>query len=518
MIDDIDYLLKNSVEQSVVLYVDSSMRNKLHYPHPNEYTITFEQPFKNVYGFEVMDGAIPSTMYNIDKYNNDVYFAVVKKSPSAIVPIDPKAYFKEASTSSTLVELFNNGDNKFIAIGTEANLGSYVGPLLQDPSYKVFFRKTFINVPIVKKHKQVASEYYFFAYGNSEYALQISVGNQQAIDILEAKEFSISQNTSGSYDIVYYEIHDINATIFNQISASGNYIITINCYHTSLDVGNYDVLTITNNLNDLFNPYTIDVEPASQPPKQLGKMNLTSRNFILLNGAKGTMIESIGFDSYPQFTTTGTNFEHWTIGNNVRIFGSLIDPTVTSSTSYKIESPGLINLLGERFCILRIKELEDHIDGSYSYMSFTPGIGMFKMAAAAGGITNLRFDYVALVRKPFHPIGKLSKLTLSFTTKDGNPYDFKSVNHQLMFMVRFLVPAQKARFEKSILNPNYDPNIMQYMSNNRTIQNREDSDEEQEFDDEQHYQTYKKELDRYDYSTSETDESHSDESSEEEAL
>jgi hypothetical protein len=44
-------------------------------------------------------------------------------------------------------------------------------------------------------------------------------------------------------------------------------------------------------------------------------------------------------------------------------------------------------------------------------MDMTPGIGLFKMASAFGGITNLRFDYTTLITRPFHPIGKLSKLS-----------------------------------------------------------------------------------------------------------
>ena len=51
MIDDIDYLLENSEKDSMVLYIDSSLRNKLYYPSANEYTIQFSQPFKYVYGF-----------------------------------------------------------------------------------------------------------------------------------------------------------------------------------------------------------------------------------------------------------------------------------------------------------------------------------------------------------------------------------------------------------------------------------------------------------------------------------
>jgi hypothetical protein len=184
------------------------------------------------------------------------------------------------------------------------------------------------------------------------------------------------------------------------------------------------------------------------------------------------------------------------------VFGSIFDSDLST---YKIVSPGLVNLLGERYVKLRIKELEDHLYGSYSYVSYTPGIGMFKMAASSGGVTNLRFDFVNLVRKPFHPLGKLSKLSLRFETASGKLYDFKGVNHNIIFVVKFFVPTQKITFQRSILNPNYNPNFMDYMSQNKSIEYKEDSDDEEDFDDDDNYKTYKQELDRFDYSSEDDD-------------
>ena len=69
-IEDIEYLYKNSVKDNVVIFVDSSKRNKLTYPDPNSYTIDFDEPFKFVYGIEILDASIPRTMYQIDENNN----------------------------------------------------------------------------------------------------------------------------------------------------------------------------------------------------------------------------------------------------------------------------------------------------------------------------------------------------------------------------------------------------------------------------------------------------------------
>lgn len=517
MIDDVDYLLQNSVEQSVSMYIDSGLRDKLIYPYPNDYTVTFDQPFKNVFGFEVLDGSMPSTMYNVDVYNNDVYFTIIKKSPNNVNSINSKTFFSEIITSTTFINMYNDGDGTFILIGTVANFNTYTSITNTNPKYKIFIRNISTDIPIVKKKRQISDEYYIFTFNNIEYALQINDENQPTIDILLNNEYHISLNSNGLYDLVYYDIYDINLAIYSQISAAGNFIISISNYHVFLPLGNYDITTITSALNDLFNPFAIDVQPTTSPAKQEGKILFSSANMIILNGAKGSLIgTTLGFDSYPQFTTDGNNFNPIIIGNNNQLFESIIDTSVTTDISYKLVSPGLVNLLGERFCILQIHDLQDHIDGSFAYTKFNPGIGIFKMASSAGGITNLRFDYIALVRKPFHPIGKLSKLRLQFFTKDGNPYDFKGVNHQLLFVIKFRVPVPKVTFTKSILNPNYDGDIMQYLSKNENIENKEDSDDEQEFNTDQHYLTYKKELDKYDYSSSENQDSSSSSESEEE--
>jgi hypothetical protein len=501
MIDDIDYLLENSEKESMTIYVDSSLRNSTYYPYPNEYTIQFDQPFKNVYGFEILDGAIPNTMYNIDVYNNDIYFSVIKIPSNTTY--DPIAYFKEISSCATFADQYNNLDESFIVIGDESSLSAYIGVPMAEPKYSMYFRKVINDVEIVKKANIIEEEFFFFTFENTEYAIARIVENAQTIAIIETGNFYLSPtDTQDVYDVIYFENYQLNKTVFNQISTSGNFILAINNYHKYIDVGNYDVLTLSSDLSNIFNIYQIEVQPLTSPPIKSGKVYFSSANFFIINGAKGKLIKNLGFDILPQFVDKNNSTQPWKIGSNTSIFASIIDTSISSSTVYKIQSPGLVNLLGERFCILRIRELEDHLYGSYSYMSFTPGIGLFKMSANSGGVTNLRFDFTNLVRKPFHPIGKLSKLSLRFETMDGNLYDFKGVSHQLLFAIKFLVPTSKVKFSKSILNPNYNPDLMNYMSNQKSIAYKEDSDDEQEFDDQDYYETYKKELDKYDYSSS----------------
>lgn len=497
MIEDVEYLEENSVKNSQVVYVDSRKRDKYLYPTPGEYVISFEQPFKLVYGFDVIDSTIPVTMYNIDKYNNTLYFTVVSKSGSSVVPINSETYFTEISKCASYIDFFNNKSvNTKVVIGNELDLSPFISAVVSpSEDYIVYYRNILTTTEIIKRTTQIDSEFYFFTFNGDKYAIRDTILNQPIIEILDSGDFFLYINNN-SVDLVYFEKHYANLSIVTSIQNSGSFIISISGYLLSLELGNYDIISLIGALNDILNNITVDVSSTTPEPKRQAKLQFTSSNFMIMNvaNANSKIFESLGFDQYPQ---TSTNYKGWIIGDNYLIYGSVFD---TSINQYKIASPGLISLLGERFAILRIKEVEDHLYSSYAYMAMTPGIGMFKMASSFGGITNLRFDYVTVIQKPFHPIGKLSRLSIRFETSSGDLYDFKGVNHQLLFNIKYYSPARKEKFTKSILNPNYEPDIMKYMIKNKNIENKEESDEEEDFYEDERFIEYKKELNKFKYS------------------
>ena len=129
---------------------------------------------------------------------------------------------------------------------------------------------------------------------------------------------------------------------------------------------------------------------------------------------------------------------------------------------FEIMPPGVINLLGVRYVILRCPEIESLI-GTHSFDSSTPGIGVFVLGLNQQTIKQ-RLDFVHYVRKPFHPIEKLHKLTFRFEVKDGTPYDFKGIDMFMILQINTYAPVKKVEFDhkQSILQPNYNPNFIQY--------------------------------------------------------
>jgi hypothetical protein len=238
------------------------------------------------------------------------------------------------------------------------------------------------------------------------------------------------------------------------------------------------------------------VEATTPIPRKQGKLVFSSPTFFFINSYRGDLIKSIGFSIYPyaNIDANRDRFLPLTIGDNDFVFGA-----VSQGGRYRIFAPGLVSLLGERFLILRIPEIETHLYGSFAYNQFTPGLGMFKNAASFGAITNLRFDFVTAPKKHFHPIGKLSKITIRFETATGRLYDFKGVNHQIMAQIKYYVPyKKKMNFIGSILNPEYDPDVRLYMTNKRHMEQREDSGDEENFaEDENEVSTYKQRMEQF---------------------
>ena len=75
-IEDLDYLYKNSIKENIIILVDSAKRDKKNWISPNHFQIDFDEPFKYVYGLDILDISIPRTMYSIDYHKNKVFFQI----------------------------------------------------------------------------------------------------------------------------------------------------------------------------------------------------------------------------------------------------------------------------------------------------------------------------------------------------------------------------------------------------------------------------------------------------------
>lgn len=166
-----------------------------------------------------------------------------------------------------------------------------------------------------------------------------------------------------------------------------------------------------------------------------------------------------------------------TVGSIVYQLSIQIDATRPYN---QLTAPGVINLLGESYAILRCKEIEDNVYLSLAYSKHF--LGLAKLKLGNFGVNETRMDY-KINYKECHPIGKLTRLTLRFETTDGKLYDFKGHNHSLTLAMHYMVPRQQEFFKHSVLNPNYTGDYMEYQ-----FKDEEDESDDQDIDYSRDYQ------------------------------
>ena len=181
------------------------------------------------------------------------------------------------------------------------------------------------------------------------------------------------------------------------------------------------------------------------------------------------------------------NFKLTCCTKTVNLIGDAVnglnyDLTFVFFKEFGLLSPGMLNLASENYIILRCEEIENHLRGSYDVKDNSPGLGVLNIDVQ--GYASGRTEFFSVNYKEFHPIGKLNKLKFRFERKsDGELYNFKNVDLHFIMTIKFLRPKQKQTFEKSILNPNYNPNYLGYF--NKTLQDQYDdsSNDESDIDD-----------------------------------
>lgn len=518
MIEDVNYLINNCERDSISFYIDSKDRNRNFFPYPAEYTIDFPMPLKNVVGFDILDATIPTTMYNVESDKSTIAMSTIFIENLAIQ--SELLYFKELANSKIFSNIFENTLNTAMIM---ANYDVVEDEPLFDNLEKIdnlyivkdtnFLIKRFTkNTNRLQSFKNENDKSFFYFTYNINELYGIPLDETDIISIIQDDNFYLSKNNDNSYTFIYYEFYIISSSLFNQIRDDplNKLLFTIYNHYITIEVGNYDISTLRQELNIVLNPKGIFVETTTIVEKKQGKLKIAAANrSIVFNAKKCGIATILGFDSIPLAIENNLYDTCRVRENNLIYISNQIEAISGRSVIY---APGMVNLLGERYIILRCKEIEDHLLGSYGYLSYSPGLGLFKLSNP-NDLTNLRFDFVSLVRKPFHPIGKITKLTFRFEMSSGNTlYDFKGINHSMLFMFKFLVPTQKVDFNKYILNPNYDPDMRKYYAKNQTIQNKEESDNEQDFDELEYHKIYQQNIEKNDYSSSGDDETDSDDS------
>lgn len=607
-IEDINYLKANSIKQSYTFLIDSNERDRKVYPNPNNYTIEFSDPFKNVIGMEIIDASIPRTMYNIDAENNTMYYYIGKDDNDELIKngISENINADLEVTNSDIVDdslrirthnyafvknqvnLYNiysenngiggekTGITFTFTVKTAVNFIEGTGDDV-DNSYTIIdFRydhlinaTTVDDSPIVVKvirlktediQQQIFDLSFKIGTETNEFILYninlddfthitwcISDNNIWTIYLNSITDLSKTYTSSKSLINVYYtekyigkrygykngdwntgSLYIKNFKIYNKVL---NQEEVINCMNNNYGDKSYLPViwykmteasnltknhgnTYNNNYPGLFNYIDIFkktiIEPGnytlktfitsydedenfeigftnnSDPYELTNLINVYSKKPFILDMKRSTISETIGFDLRANAINSSNKYNYKNIysgnPNMIKIFHSILNNNPEKNFSngfvdiYKVVSPGIVYFIGNKYIIMKCPEIEEHLYRSLSYSKFSLGLAKFRVDNV--GINNERLTITKIPVREFHPIGKFTKMTLRFETNTGTLYDFKGVNHNIVFAIYYYEPTQKSMPYKSLLNPEYKMNYIEYKYSQEQIESDSDDDEE----------------------------------------
>ena len=356
---DINFIQSRCEKDTVSVVIDGNLRDPRAYPDPASFAVNLLEPIKLVFGYDILDATIPSSMYNVSSKTST--FAYFTFDADLSDPLKHALNRELFSTSSLL--------------------------------YQVFAKAT----------------------DNVKYTLIVS-------DL----PFAISP--SGTFVVFDTNMNYVGSTLSPPAAGSE---MTFHVF--DLPVGFYASNNLVTEFEKMSSPFTIRIDALSFRLT----LDCPDKPFAVYV-PRTTVKKHMGF-------TTSSPFLY-------------LSPSLL--LGWSLTSPGIANFKTISYIILRCREIEEHV--FREDVQGASGIGIFKVVDV-NDVSHLRFDFVNFVRRPFHPISNLSKLTLSFENTDGTPCDFNGVSPMLVLGVKRYMPIKPVDFGSVYsLNPNYDPDYMKY--------------------------------------------------------
>ena len=304
---------------------------------------------------------------------------------------------------------------------------------------------------------------------------------------LKTNEIALCRNNTIIKGLtIWYKLYDNDNDTKNY--GENEYINYINIFNKiSIDTGDYTFKTFLLNYEEKEDS-EIGFKKHSEPAELTNLIDIYSRLPFILDMERSTIYENLGFDLYNSINPLYINdrYQYKSIYNIDRrmykMFHSIINTKLTKVIDNIefdkniITSPGIVYLIGNKYIVLKCPEIEEHLFGSLSYSKYSLGLAKFRVDNV--GINSERLAITKLPIREFHPIGKLSRISLRFETNKGLLYDFKGVNHNIVFAIYYYEPKQNKFPEGSILNPEYKMNYIDYQYYQEEIEG--DSDDENE--------------------------------------
>ena len=327
----------------------------------------------------------------------------------------------------------------------------------------------------------------------SEYTIEFTVPlrnviGMELIDVSVPKTmYNIDSNNNRLYyfiapDIEHNKIIDINDENM-KVSYDKNMFSYI-----EIPIGDYTTNTFIARFRAILQDSGIelDINAVDTPADLTNIVYFRSSKPFILDMHQSTIAEVLGFDTH---TTPKESTKYSYVDYNNKIgYEKLFHSKPNNTGQYVVYAPGMMYILGNKYLLLRCPEIEAHLYRSLAYTKYN--MGLAKIRINSYGYNDEKTSFLKVPAREFHPIGKLSKITIRFETDTGVLYDFKGVNHNLVFAVYYYEPKQENVVRDSVLNPEYKADIMTYLY--KQEEQEGESDEEDEDYSRDNIEIYKK--------------------------
>ena len=474
---DIDHLKATSDLQTLTLVIDSKVRDPVAYPTPSSYVIPFDVPIKNVVGFDILDASIPVTEYTMDARNNELAMGYIFPSVCCTTALVVQTVHDHLYRSTDFMDIFQNKSDTHMFIFDDRAAFDTVYAGLDRPASgshnllilfeSIAIRRSATAFPVVL---DTATVYCVDAAARTAMLTNAAIATSYHVGADDVTFFNVGYATDAEALAMAGTVRDTDcpfsaliSNVFRRFPARNFNSSKLYTYiNTTLDLFTNDVISAVteNNFVAVRWEDPIDVGEISITQRYIWTMTRLDTFAFFLDMNKSTMRDLLGFSEIHD--------------TNTKLFPSMTNRIFLSSMNeddvftQEIVTPGIIALERVQYIELHCPEIESHLLGTYAHFSYSPGIGLFKLLDS-NTVTHLRFDFLNIERTPFHPIGKLTRLTLAFQHRDGTYYDFKGVDHTVLVAIKYYAPRAVARPPTSKLNPMYNPDVLKHKTRERAV-------------------------------------------------
>ena len=484
--DDISDINRFSVE-SYQMMVDSRTRDTSAFPDANNYVVDFsDNPFKNVVGVQLLTGSVPRTNYVVDVgYNKFAVAFGEAPYPEAnihVLTMTPGDY--------NLPQLCDQMNSKL----TDAGLPLVASPFTNPAEITNKFAFTGSGpFALFLDRLSLGGK---IGFGSTVRLDDVDAGYYEATPTWKATRFQDAnvyvavEQTSTTVETAFLgPIADAVAkTVVSGVTYSQRFTPIFGGIPSSLTVSLYGA-TAGMTISASVTTGAVGASPVATGISTISSNSSTSTVVSFVHAVGGGTIQPAFGATFVNFTVSGTctlAIDRANLApdplNAILENGVVVDTTNSICgtlnvyvSGYRVVSPGVADLTGDRFLLVRCPEVESFLfRGNRRASGLThPGIGLLTLGTY--GFTDIRNDFFNSKPPQLQtPIGRLSKMTIQLESQNGNLYSTRGCDHTLLIDVKYLVPkigdANLASMP-SILSPGYTQDQWKYI-NERQAQAR----------------------------------------------